>query len=134
MALKTAVNNPPWCGLDYSYDKVDLTRVTAVQSMSTSMCGACIKVTSQESSGKSVYVMAIDQGGVQLDVSTDAFKKLFGSELGQFPAKWEEVASSHCSGILRGGSSTASSKGPKESSNGTGKGKSRKPKKNLKSE
>ncbi|KAJ1925243.1 hypothetical protein IWQ60_004679 [Tieghemiomyces parasiticus] len=91
--------------------------------MSTSMCGACIQVTSQNSSGKSVYVMAIDQGGVQLDVSTAAFKELFGSELGQFPAKWKEVDSSHCSGILRGGSS-----------NNTGKGKSRKPKKNLKSE
>jgi hypothetical protein len=70
-------------------------------------CGSCIEVSWN---GKSIYVTAIDQCGgptpghdSHLDISKEAFYKLFGDEgiqKGTMTANWAVVANSKCQGNL----------------------------------
>ncbi|KAJ2823804.1 hypothetical protein FBU31_004166, partial [Coemansia sp. 'formosensis'] len=84
------VNNPPSCGMPYA--QLDLTRITAVQAMSTATdCGQCIKVSNANNPSKFVYVLAVDTGGRGLDLSKPSFGQLFDIDDGVGPAQWAPV-------------------------------------------
>ncbi|KAJ1938471.1 hypothetical protein EC988_007580 [Linderina pennispora] len=86
------------------YAQLDLTRVTAVQTMNTATdCGQCIKVCNADDSSKFVYVLAIDTGGKGLDLTKPAFGKLFNIDDGIGPATWSPVDNKHCEGIWNNG-------------------------------
>ncbi|KAI9298605.1 hypothetical protein K502DRAFT_284650, partial [Neoconidiobolus thromboides FSU 785] len=76
---------------------MDLSRVTAVEDLERSECGACIKITSE--SGRVAYVMAVDKGGHGLDVNVKSFEKLFDDVTGLYAASWEQADAGNCSGI-----------------------------------
>ncbi|CAG8487519.1 474_t:CDS:2 [Ambispora leptoticha] len=92
-----AVNNPPFCGMPYA--ELDLNRITAVEGLGQGGCGTCLKVTSLDDSSKSVFVLAVDQGGQGLDLSTGAFMVLFGQDQSPAGASWSPVDGSNCNGI-----------------------------------
>ncbi|KAJ1898098.1 hypothetical protein LPJ66_002960 [Kickxella alabastrina] len=98
IALELLKYNPPSCGMPYA--ELDLTRITAVQTMNTSTdCGQCIKVTNSNDPSKFVYVLAVDTGGRGLDLSKPSFGKLFNIDDGIGPASWTPVDNSNCVGI-----------------------------------
>ncbi|CAG8609990.1 2864_t:CDS:2, partial [Ambispora gerdemannii] len=101
-----AVNNPPFCGMPYA--ELDLNRITAVQGLSQSECGTCLKVIGLADASKSVYVLAVDSGGQGLDLSTGAFMVLFGQNQSPAGASWSPVDASHCNGIWSKGGSNSS--------------------------
>ncbi|KXN65261.1 hypothetical protein CONCODRAFT_13214 [Conidiobolus coronatus NRRL 28638] len=90
--------SPPSCGYDYS--KLDLNRVTAVEGLNKSQCGACLKVTNPTSNNE-VYVLVIDMGGKGLDLSESSYTKLFNTTDQPLRAEWETVDNSFCDGILK---------------------------------
>ncbi|KXN65263.1 hypothetical protein CONCODRAFT_13216 [Conidiobolus coronatus NRRL 28638] len=90
--------NPPSCG--YDYDKLDLTRVTAVESLDKSHCGACLKVANPTSKNE-VYVLVIDMGGRGLDLSESSYTSLFNTTDHPLRASWQPVDNSFCNGILK---------------------------------
>ncbi|KAJ1721755.1 hypothetical protein LPJ53_003766 [Coemansia erecta] len=93
--------NPPSCGMPYA--DLDLTRITAVQTMNTvTDCGQCIKVANSNDPSKYVYVLAVDTGGRGLDLSKPSFGKLFNIDDGVGPATWGPVDNSNCVGIWAG--------------------------------
>lgn len=97
LPLAALANNPPSCGMPYR--DLDLTRITAVQTMNVPTdCGKCLKVSNARN-GKFVYVMAVDTGGRGLDLTKPAFGQLFDIADGVGPAKWEQVDGMHCQGI-----------------------------------
>ncbi|KXN71917.1 hypothetical protein CONCODRAFT_78083 [Conidiobolus coronatus NRRL 28638] len=93
--------NPVFCG--YPGSQMDISRITAVQGLTQSQCGACLKVCNAEDPSKHQYVMAVDRGGVGLDLNVDSFYALFGDRTGLYGATWEQVDSSNCAGILQNG-------------------------------
>ncbi|ORZ03831.1 hypothetical protein BCR43DRAFT_536603 [Syncephalastrum racemosum] len=104
-SLIGAVDNPPACGQPYS--SLDLTRITAVEKMDrTKTCNLCLKVTNAVDTSKSVYVLAVDLGGVGLDRYDPS------------PATWTTVDDSHCAGIYNNGTSPATSPASSGSSPG----------------
>jgi hypothetical protein len=90
--------SPPSCG--YDYNKLDLTRVTAVEGLDKSQCGACLKVANPTLNNE-VYVLVIDMGGNGLDLSESSYIELFNTTDHPLRAKWEPVDNSFCSGILK---------------------------------
>ncbi|KAJ1657720.1 hypothetical protein IWQ61_002931 [Dispira simplex] len=104
MGTYALTNNPPSCGMPYA--SLDITRITAIQTMDkSSECGKCIKVTNGDDPLKFIHVLAVDTGGRGLDVSTVAYKELFGQDTDPAPASWEPADDSDCSGIWSNGSS-----------------------------
>ncbi|KXN65262.1 hypothetical protein CONCODRAFT_13215 [Conidiobolus coronatus NRRL 28638] len=94
-----SLKNPPSCGYDYS--KLDLTRVTAVQGLSKSQCGSCLRVSNPSDPSNWIHVLVIDTGGRGLDLSTSAFIKLFNSTDHPSRAMWYPVESDNCEGIYQ---------------------------------
>ncbi|KAG9286026.1 hypothetical protein G9A89_022702 [Geosiphon pyriformis] len=97
----SAVNNPPFCGMPYA--ELDLNRITAVQGMSQSDCGTCLKVCKSSNSSAFVNVLAVDMGGNGLDLSTGVFQILFGQENTPDSVKWFPVDTKYCDGVWRKG-------------------------------
>ncbi|KAJ1969808.1 hypothetical protein IWQ62_000386 [Dispira parvispora] len=107
MGTSALTNNPPSCGMPYA--SLDITRITAIQTMDkSSECGKCIKVTNGDDPSKFIHVLAVDTGGRGLDVSTVAYKELFGQDTDPAPASWEAAEDSDCSGIWSNGMSEKS--------------------------
>ncbi|KAJ2078029.1 hypothetical protein H4R24_004765 [Coemansia sp. RSA 988] len=89
------------------FAELDRTRITAISAIDKNLdCGKCIKVTNSNDVSKFTYVMVVDTGGVGLDLSEQAFGKLFDVSLGRGPAQWEPADSSHCAGIWNPGTPT----------------------------
>ena len=86
------IYNPPFCGMPYS--SLDLNRVTAMQD--GIQCGACLEVCGNNGC---VDVLAIDQGGQGLDLSTGAFGQIFGQADTPAYATWNPVDGGRCAGI-----------------------------------
>jgi hypothetical protein len=93
--------NPVFCG--YPGSQLDISRITAVQGLTQSQCGACLKVCNADDPSKHQYVLAVDRGGVGLDLNMDSFYALFGDRTGLYGATWEQVDNSNCAGILQNG-------------------------------
>ncbi|KAJ2614236.1 hypothetical protein H4S08_001805 [Coemansia sp. RSA 1365] len=101
-SLKELEFSPPSCGIPFA--ELDRTRITAVSALDKAVdCGKCIKVTNTDDKSKFTYVLAVDTGGVGLDLSKQAFGKLFDVSLGRASAQWEPADSSHCNGIWKPG-------------------------------
>ncbi|KAJ1954203.1 hypothetical protein IWQ62_005813 [Dispira parvispora] len=116
--------NPPFCGMPYA--ELQLNRITAVQGLQKDQCGKCIKVTSGKDTSKSVYLLAVDQGGAGLDINSQAWDTLFNEPPSKAPATWEEADSSQCAGVWsQGGSGVAqystAAAPPAQSATATGK-------------
>ncbi|KAJ1991182.1 hypothetical protein H4R33_001468 [Dimargaris cristalligena] len=91
-------NNPPACEMPYA--ELRLERITAVQGLvKGSMCGKCIKVANAADPQKSMYVLVVDMGGRGLDVSTVAYKQIFGQDTDPASAVWTEAPDSACAGV-----------------------------------
>jgi hypothetical protein len=92
------------------YATLDLSRITAVQALDkTTDCNKCIKVVNTKNN-KFIYALAVDLGGMGLDLSIPSFKELFGQQYDASPASWSETDYSNCAGIYsKGGSSNSSS-------------------------
>ncbi|KAH0542430.1 hypothetical protein FGG08_003185 [Glutinoglossum americanum] len=90
-------NNPPFCGMPY--DSLNLNLITAVQSLTQAECGTCLEVCG---SAGCANVLAVDKGGVGLDLSTGISKKVIGNNNGRGNAKWKPVAKAKCKGIWDG--------------------------------
>ncbi|WP_412074636.1 hypothetical protein ACLF6K_00165 [Streptomyces xanthophaeus] len=91
-------SHPVSCGIPGS--TMDLSRITAVEGLTGEECGTVLKVTNALDPSKFEYVMAVDQGGLGLDLNTEAFSKLFGTETGRWNAHWEVVNSHYGDGIV----------------------------------
>ncbi|KAJ9085565.1 hypothetical protein DSO57_1012572 [Entomophthora muscae] len=89
------------CGIKGS--DMDLTRITAVAGLSSAKCRTCLKIST---SSKTVYAMAVDSGGVGLDLNKSQFKELSGDITGLVQVKWEEADASHCAGVIKSGGSS----------------------------
>jgi hypothetical protein len=90
--------HPPSCGMPYA--SLDITRITAVETMDTSKeCGTCLKVTNTNNPSKYIYVLAVDTGGRGLDISTVAYAELFGQSTDPAPASWHPVDAVYCADI-----------------------------------
>ncbi|KAJ9084733.1 hypothetical protein DSO57_1021238 [Entomophthora muscae] len=94
---ETLDKNPVYCGIPGS--TMNLGRITAVQGLTSSQCGTCLRISGND---KDTYVMAVDKGGAGLDLNTKSFSYLFGEDTGLFGASWEPADQSHCSGIISG--------------------------------
>jgi hypothetical protein len=86
--------NPPFCGMPWS--ELDLDLITAVEGLDASDCGACLQVCGDYGCE---YVLAVDQGGDGLDLSTGCSMYVIGNDDGRGYATWEEVDESYCYGI-----------------------------------
>ncbi|BFZ61836.1 hypothetical protein YB2330_002913 [Saitoella coloradoensis] len=95
----SAVNNPPYCGLTYTYTSLNLNYVTAVQPIDASTCGSCLKVCGSTGCR---YFLAIDKGGRGLDVSTGGAIEVFGQNTDPAPAEWEVVDPGFCEFVWSG--------------------------------
>ncbi|KAI9786954.1 MAG: hypothetical protein M1839_005185 [Geoglossum umbratile] len=92
-----APNNPPFCGMPY--DSLDLNRITAVQDLTRSECGTCIRVCGTVGCAN---VLAVDRGGIGLDLSTGISERVIGNKDGRGRATWKKVDKSACKGIWDG--------------------------------
>ncbi|MEV6683145.1 hypothetical protein AB0N09_40765 [Streptomyces erythrochromogenes] len=96
---ETQVNNPPSCGLDYTY--FDLTRITAVRDLEHEDCFTVLKVVNPDRPAQPEYVLAVDRGGHGLDLAREAYTKLGGDDSGLLTAQWEPVDDSFGAHIWR---------------------------------
>ncbi|KAJ9088297.1 hypothetical protein DSO57_1024435 [Entomophthora muscae] len=89
---------------EYKDSEMILSRVTAVENLVLSECGACLEVMSGR---KFEFVMAVDHGGLGLDLNTSTFKKLFNDHTGVYHAKWKPADPEKCRGVFKGDPSRA---------------------------
>jgi hypothetical protein len=92
-----APHNPPFCGMPY--DSLDLNRITAVQDLSQHECGTCIHVCGAAGCAN---VLAVDRGGIGLDLSTGISVSVIGNKDGRGHATWKKVDKAACHGIWDG--------------------------------
>ncbi|KAJ1965031.1 hypothetical protein GGI12_001053 [Dipsacomyces acuminosporus] len=135
-ALKVSA---PSC--EYPYATLDISRITAVQSMTKGSCGACLRVETlpenyieygetvglppvamathfeatttrfeplptvevhkRSSYVRYIYVLAVDTGGLGLDLAQVSFTALFGQSMSPMPAIFYSVDPKHCKDIWR---------------------------------
>jgi hypothetical protein len=95
-------DSPPFCGM--SWDSLDLSLITAVQGLTTDQCGTCLLVCGAEPNA-CAYILAVDQGGRNLDLSTGISGHVIGTTDGVAWAEWEPVADEYCSHIYQSGRS-----------------------------
>ncbi|MCJ1401446.1 hypothetical protein MMC11_004659 [Xylographa trunciseda] len=99
-SLSTIALNPPYCGFAYNYPRLDLARVTAMETATTADCGTCLRVCGAAGCKE---VLVIDKGGRGLDLSTGARTAVLGEGQDIGWAEWGAVDSSFCEGVVRGG-------------------------------
>ncbi|KAI9772857.1 MAG: hypothetical protein M1840_008739 [Geoglossum simile] len=92
-----APHNPPFCGMPY--DSLDLSRITAVQGLSHRECGSCLRVCGAVGCAN---VLAVDRGGIGLDLSTGISESVIGNKDGRGHAAWKRVDKEACNGIWDG--------------------------------
>ncbi|MFJ3973343.1 hypothetical protein ACIPYR_35055 [Streptomyces parvus] len=97
-AMADLPNYSVFCDIPISM--MDLTRITAVQGLDTDECGTILKVTNPLKPDAPQYVMAVDRGGAGLDLNSDSFRELFGTNENFQRASWEPADPSHGKGII----------------------------------
>jgi hypothetical protein len=95
-----APESPPFCGM--AWESLDLSRITAVQGLTTDQCGTCLLVCGAEANA-CAYILAVDRGGRNLDLSTGISGDIIGTTDGIAWAKWQPVSGEYCNHIYRGG-------------------------------
>ncbi|KAI9782586.1 MAG: hypothetical protein M1839_004830 [Geoglossum umbratile] len=97
-------DNPPYCGM--AWDSLDLSLVTAVQGLTKDQCGTCLLVCGAEPNGCE-YILAVDRGGRNLDLSTGISWHIIGTTDGIAWAEWQPVPEVYCSHIYQSGKNDA---------------------------
>ncbi|KAI9293604.1 hypothetical protein K502DRAFT_293511 [Neoconidiobolus thromboides FSU 785] len=93
--------NPVFC--EIPIQQLDIEHITAVQGLEFKDCGTCLRVKSVYNSSLVQYVMAIDKGGLGLDLNTFSFKILKNNQLdGLVNVNWEVVNSLYCKDVVTG--------------------------------
>ncbi|MCJ1335860.1 hypothetical protein MMC09_001134 [Bachmanniomyces sp. S44760] len=95
--LEYADDNPCYCGIQYSSLQTDA--IAAVEGLSKGDCGTCLKVCGAVGC---VTLLAVDQGGRGLDISTGAQYGVLGADNDIGEASWEEIDREMCQGIWNG--------------------------------
>ncbi|MCJ1393010.1 hypothetical protein MMC18_005882 [Xylographa bjoerkii] len=99
-SLAAIALNPPYCGFAYNYPLLDLTRVTAMETATSTDCGTCLRVCGAAGCQD---VLTIDKGGRGLDLSTGARDTVLGAGQDIGWAEWGVVDGGFCEGVVKGG-------------------------------
>jgi len=93
-------DNPPYCGM--AWDSLDLNLVTAAEGLTKDQCGTCLLVCGAEPNGCE-YILVVDRGGRNLDLSTGISGHIIGTVDGIAWAEWRPVSEVFCSHIHQSG-------------------------------